>query len=341
MSTEGAASPSTPRGEAASTFQHHLGRRRTPYAILASIQVFAALCCGMFAVPGFNRTGDPAVYAKIAAALLLLAAITWWLLPLVPGGLGIDVGLGIAYVLAVLVTLLTPTDEGQVLIGLGLTAYAVFAAYFLPRRRLQVSLTLMIVLYGIGEQLNPRMSSPAVYWMIVAVIVGLTVLVSWLVERLRSLALHDELTTLHNRRGLDLLAPPLLAACARSGIPVTVGLIDLDHFKTYNDTHGHIAGDKLLQHVALGWSDGLRESDLACRFGGDEFAVVLVDTRLEAARTLECRVREECPETRGAASAAWSAGWAQVEPGESLYGALERADVALFAAKKEHGARRL
>lgn len=341
MSTEGAVSPSTPSGDSASTFQHHLGRRRTPYAILAAIQVFAALCCAMFAVPGFNRTGDPVIYARIALALLVIAAITWWLLPMVPDGFGLDVGLGSIYLLAVVVTVQTPTDEGQVLIGLGLTAFAVFAAYFLPRRRLQVSLALMLTLYGVGERANEQMSSPAVYWMIVAVIVGLTILVSRLVEKLRALALHDELTTLLNRRGLDLLAPPLLAACVRSGIPVTVGLVDLDQFKAYNDTHGHLAGDRLLKNVALAWNGAMRESDLACRFGGDEFAVVLVDTSLDAARSLERRVREEGPETRGAASAAWSAGWAHVEPGESLYGALERADVALFAAKKEHGARRL
>jgi len=165
-------------------------------------------------------------------------------------------------------------------------------------------------------------------------------LVGRLVQRLRDLALHDGLTGLLNRHGLDLLAPPLLAACARSGIPVTVGLIDLDHFKQYNDTHGHLAGDQLLQHVAQGWTGELRESDLAARFGGDEFAIVLVDTGLEAAGTLQARVRALCPATQGGDGAGWTAGWALVAPGEPLYAALERADVELFAAKAARGAGR-
>lgn len=340
MSTEGAVVPSgegrPPRVSAA-----HLARARTPYVVLAGIQLGAVLVCLVFAIPGTQEPARTGTMLGIAAVLGVAVAFTWFVGPRLPHDLGIDVGIWLGAVMGAGTLLTTPTDEGQVLIAMGLSCYGVTAAYFLPKHRLRLALGGMIGLYLLGWALNPQMSGIGVVLLTCVVIVGLALLVSRLVEQLRELALRDELTTLLNRRGLDLLTPPLLAACARSGIPVTVGLIDLDQFKVYNDTHGHLAGDRLLQHVARAWIGAVRESDLACRFGGDEFAVVLVDTTVDAAAALERRVRETCPETSSGASAGWSVGWAQVRKGESLYEALERADVALFAAKKEHGARRL
>jgi len=72
---------------------------------------------------------------------------------------------------------------------------------------------------------------------------------------------------------------------------VTVGIVDLDQFKLFNDTHGHLAGDRLLQDVSTAWQGQLRDSDLAVRFGGDEFALVLVGSQLADAESLELRVR--------------------------------------------------
>ena len=316
----------------------HVGRRRTPYAILAVVQVFAALLCLVFAIPGVTTHQSSVSYLAIGAALLALAASTWWALPHLPNGLGVDVALVLGYLMAGATTFMSPTDEGQVLIGLGLTMYAVSAAYFLPRARVRVSLVLLTLIFGAAALLNPLMSSPAVFGMVIAVNVALATLVGRLVQRLRDLALHDALTQLLNRHGLDLLAPPLLAACARSNLPVTVGLVDLDHFKQYNDAHGHLAGDHLLQHVADGWRHELRESDLAARFGGDEFAIVLVDTDLSSAAALQARVRALCPATEGGSG--WTVGWALVAPGEPLYAALARADVELLAAKAARGSGR-
>jgi Diguanylate cyclase, GGDEF domain/CHASE domain len=71
---------------------------------------------------------------------------------------------------------------------------------------------------------------------------------------------------------------------ARSGQPVCVGLLDLDHFKAYNDQHGHQAGDRLLKACAAAWQSRLRKTDLLARYGGEEFAVLLPDCALDDAR---------------------------------------------------------
>ena len=341
MSTEGADLPPTTGGITARQSPTHLGRRHTPYAVLAALQVAAAsLALGFALLRGIPGAAPAWVPLATGAALIVAAAATRFLLPMLPHDLGLDVALILGSLVAAGATLVTPTAEGQVLIGLALVCYGVMAAYFLPRQRIPWSLTIMLGLYGAAVNVNTQISTPAVYWMIVAVTSGMTLLVFWLVERLRDLALHDELTQLLNRRGLDLLAPALLSACARTEVPVTVGLVDLDQFKLYNDTHGHVAGDRLLQHVAAQWRGQLRTSDLSARFGGDEFAIVLVDTRLADAVALEARVRDACPTSDGSAGPGWTAGWAEVATGEELYDALRRADTLLLDAKRARGADR-
>lgn len=340
MTTEGAGVPSIPPGRPAGGQGHHLSRSRTPFRILAGIQTAAAALCLLFALVGPHEYMSHSTLLVLGGVLLVLAAGTLWLLPLLPRGAGVDIALALGYLLAAGCVLITPTAEGQALIGLGLASYGVFAAYFLTKARLLLSLVLLFLSLGLAERANPQMSSPAVFWMIVAVISGLAILVSGLVERLRDLALHDDLTGLLNRRGLDVLAPTLLAACQRTGVPVTVGVVDLDQFKLFNDTHGHLAGDRLLQDVSAAWQDQLRDSDLAVRFGGDEFALVLVSSRLADAQSLEARVRAHPRPTSQPPTSGWTAGWAEVGAGEELYAALGRADEALFAAKRSRGANR-
>ena len=151
-------------------------------------------------------------------------------------------------------------------------------------------------------------------------------MVSRLASALRALAHRDSLTGTLNRRGLDLVAGTLAASASRAGTPITVGLVDLDAFKTYNDEHGHVGGDALLVALTEAWRRELRASDLLARFGGDEFAFVLAGTTLSVAEALAVRLTAAHP-------AAWTGGWVEWGPDEELHSALGRADAVMFARK--------
>lgn len=100
-------------------------------------------------------------------------------------------------------------------------------------------------------------------------------------ERIRfleGLSVTDELTRVLNRRGFEERLQTLLGEATRFGRQGLLGIIDLDHFKPINDTHGHAAGDAVLSAVARTLRDGVRRTDAVARIGGDEFAVILADT---------------------------------------------------------------
>ncbi len=150
---------------------------------------------------------------------------------------------------------------------------------------------------------------------------------SLLVE-VEALARSDSLTGLPNRRALDEQLPREMARARRAESGLCLAIVDLDHFKAYNDTHGHLAGDEMLRRCAMAWDSELRGEDTIVRFGGEEFLVVLPDTTPEQAAEIVERLRAATPDEQ--TCSAGLACWDYVELAEDLVG---RADSALYRAK--------
>jgi diguanylate cyclase (GGDEF)-like protein len=112
-----------------------------------------------------------------------------------------------------------------------------------------------------------------------------------LAQRLREESTVDALTGLHNRRYFDVVLRRELSLAAREGLPVSLILLDLDHFKEINDTFGHGGGDAVLRELAEVLRFWLRRYDVGCRYGGDEIAIVDLDTSLSEACALAERLR--------------------------------------------------
>jgi diguanylate cyclase (GGDEF)-like protein len=119
-----------------------------------------------------------------------------------------------------------------------------------------------------------------------------------------------------------------MAAGRRSGEPLCVAIVDIDHFKVYNDTFGHLAGDEVLRACARAWDESLRGEDTIVRFGGEEFLVLLPRTDPEQAAEIVERLRAKT--AMGQTCSAGLACWDAVESVDDL---LARADRALYLAK--------
>ena len=150
-----------------------------------------------------------------------------------------------------------------------------------------------------------------------------------LLVRLNEQAREDELTSLPNRRAWEEHLPVELTRATRAGAPCSIALLDLDHFKRFNDTYGHQAGDELLQAAALAWRAELRPSDFLARYGGEEFAIVLPGCDIAEATAALNRVAAAVP--RGQTCSIGVARWDGSELPHTL---VERADRCLYQAKQ-------
>ena len=138
----------------------------------------------------------------------------------------------------------------------------------------------------------------------------------------------DELTALPNRRAWDEAVTREMARHQRTGEPLCLALIDLDHFKAYNDEHGHQAGDQHLRRTATSWRRELRTVDVLARYGGEEFGVLLPSCDITRAQEVLDRVRTATPNGQSA-----SAGVVSYDGRESAESLMARADAALYRAK--------
>jgi len=167
----------------------------------------------------------------------------------------------------------------------------------------------------------------------------LGIVVGRILSDLRHRSRHDGLTGLLNRRAMEEALFSQMQRSRRTGEPFTVLMLDLDHFKTINDCHGHAAGDRALKHTAAALKAELREVDAVGRFGGEEFLVVMpgatVETALPVAERLRTALISDPPSIDDATLLlSASIGIAQWrEPAEEPSRLLMRADAALYNAK--------
>jgi diguanylate cyclase len=151
--------------------------------------------------------------------------------------------------------------------------------------------------------------------------------------------LTDPLTQIANRRAFDRELERRIPEFARMRSPVSLVMIDVDHFKKFNDTHGHQAGDEVLRGVARVLKETVREMDLPARFGGEEFAVVLPATELMQAQPIAERIRQSvaCEKFMfegTSLSVAVCVGVSTLQTGDDAAALIKRADIALYTAKK-------
>jgi diguanylate cyclase len=161
-------------------------------------------------------------------------------------------------------------------------------------------------------------------------------------EAVRNESMTDPLTTLANRKFFDEALARSLSDAATTTEPLSLMLTDVDHFKQFNDTHGHLTGDQVLRLVAMSVKQNVKGQDIAARYGGEEFAIVLPRTSLREANAVADQIRRavmskelmkrSTGEHLGRVTV--SIGVATHRRGDSVNSLIERADCCLYAAKR-------
>ena len=152
--------------------------------------------------------------------------------------------------------------------------------------------------------------------------------------QLKALTLHDQMTGLTTAYSEQYMTK-LLDAKHRYGTPLSCILIDVDHFKSVNDTHGHLAGDRVLVELVRRLRDTVRSADIVARMGGEEFLIVLPQTTLDKALVVANKLRLAVEQTPIAnLSITVSEGAAEIDDSETFESAFHRCDEALYRAKK-------
>jgi diguanylate cyclase (GGDEF)-like protein len=276
----------------------------------------AALALGVLSVAVMERG---AAHRPVAPAFLFLLSAA--LLRHAVGGA--SAGVAVVTLVPVTVTALHGSRRRLAPVIAGVAAY-----FAIP-----------VVLVGGAQYPVAGLRSGALY-VVVGAMIGYTVqgLVAQVRDRvieakrrgnaLEDLAFTDPLTGLGNRRAWESWLDAARDTARHDGAPLCVAIFDLDHFKAYNDAHGHPAGDALLAGAAVTWRRELRPTDILARYGGEEFAAVLPACSLEGAQVVVERIRAATP--GGQTVSAGIAQWDGSEDNEAL---VARADAALYRAK--------
>ena len=243
-------------------------------------------------------------------------------------------------VIMVIVLLRAPPGRRGALDLLLLALYTIGAMYFLAKPLLAAAIG-----SGATEQEYITTSYAAISQASGAVLLVtngllmLLVLVRTSLEELTTRSETDALSGLLNRRGFEERAEALLVRAARVGLPMTLVVADLDHFKAINDNHGHDVGDRVIAAFATVFERAVDPRAVLGRLGGEEFAALVPASTLEAGLALAQRVRQEFAADGVSALTpgrrlSVSLGVAQHVPGQRLFELMRRADIALYQAKR-------
>lgn len=233
----------------------------------------------------------------------------------------------------------SPRDTSERLLGVTLALLAASMAVRAYFTMTDTGLVRVDIMYGPA----PLASAFAAFYGVTPMILAtflLNLINARLQQQLHSRAQTDELTGVLTRRALRELAPALIARAQRVDRELAVMMLDIDHFKEINDTHGHASGDDVLRVVAATLQAQKRADGLMARYGGEEFVALLPVDGLPTARRIAERMRSAIADTDWQRAAKLptgvtvSIGVSMVGPGEPLDAALGRADEALYRAKR-------
>lgn len=152
------------------------------------------------------------------------------------------------------------------------------------------------------------------------------------------MAMQDGLTGAFNRRYMDIYLRKEINRCNRYEKSFSVMLLDIDDFKKINDTYGHVVGDTILSEISKIFKSTIREEDVFCRYGGEEFLIIMPETTAEKAVCLYQRIKEKLLESdiHKSFNVTVSAGAARYKPGkDNLVNLIRYADIALYKAKAQ------
>ena len=271
-------------------------------------------------------------FIALVAALVMALAIACVRLVvgerLPPWSLQVDVLLGNLFV-----SIITAAGaSGHVNLANLYLLVEVLAVLYLPLRSALYHLAGAGVAYAVVLAVAPMTAEPPVIaWLSVfGTGAALAIVVVGLMSVLRGTAREDSLTGLANRRAWDERLEVELERAARHGTPLSVVVLDIDGFKSINDAHGHLAGDRLLQSAARSWRAMTRGSgDLGARIGVDEFGLLAPGSDELGAHALARRLAQALPE--GVSASVGVATWDRVEGAANL---LRRADRSMYQAKR-------
>jgi diguanylate cyclase (GGDEF)-like protein len=282
----------------------------------------------------------PISWSEIGPALALQALVGVLLALSVHRGREIPFA-GPLGIIAYLVSVALLRDGAGPTVGYGVLVMLPVAWSALRGRRTETAVAIIgvavIYLAPIAVVGPPRY--PAGQWQagvmffVIAAGLGITLMqlvsrVQRLMQQLQALARTDELTGVANRRAWTETLQRELAFSRRGHHPVSVAILDFDHFKRYNDAHGHPAADRMLRSTVAAWGEALRETDVLGRWGGDEFVLLLPSCDAGCAVFVIERLRAAAP------GASFSAGLVEASEDSTADSLIAEADIALYQAKR-------